>query len=573
MIGDLISAEAGAEQPPMPASSRNLALGTRVQRAAGRFLVGTRAGATSIAAAAVAVMSVAGFALIIDHIWLIDQRDVLKSAANAAAVAATKEMNRRLVPSPDMSKADLTTALTPVARNYLELNLSYLPTDRLTRAKETLTLTVTPDKDQGTVDVATTADLGGTLFSRHLPMLGNYKGPAKIGTDAGVETKVAPVEAVLAIDVSTSMQGKLAGGTPDKDANEKSRMDIVKDAAKALVNILRPNQHNRVAIGVVPWNFTVRLADATATVWSTKRWARYPTERTYGVPYECSESANSCEPAAVTATLPSSAPEDWGGCLDGHRMGGSGTSAANPAVADLFTTPSVNAFSQSYYPSLYGFQYQCNLWDSLEDIPSGYYEHHCYDLYDPNNWSSQRYEPQWGCDKTDPPLLPLSTDRTAIIGAIDGLSPVGKRTYSALGVLWGQRMLLSTWRNVWGGTVHPVDPASDAGKGVRKVIVLLTDGHDSICGDDNFACTDSPIGISRTDACTQAKNAGIEIFVVAAMHPDKVSTDFGKSLTECSSESDDSDDVFAFLNNATPESLETAFQSIANQLQVVRRTH
>ena len=560
----------------MPSWYRDIAfgpVGTRVGRAVGRFFVGTRAGATSIVTAAVAVMSVAGFAFVTDHIWLIDQRDVLKNAADAAAIAATKEMNRRLVPTPDMSEADLTTVLTPVARNYIELNLAWLSTDRLTRAEETLQVNVTPNKDQGTVDVETMADLGGTLFSRHLPMLSNYKGPASVDTRAGVETRVTPVEAVLAIDISYSMLSKLDGDFPDENTDEKSRMDIVKDAAKALVNILRPNEHNRVAIGVVPWHFTVRLADATATDWSTKRWARYPTERTYGVPYECSESASSCEPAAVTATLPSSAPEDWDGCLDGHRMGGSGTSAANPAVADLFTTPSVNAFSQSYYPSLYGFQYQCNPWDSIEDFPSDYYELHCYDLYDPNNWSGSRHAPQWGCDKTDPTLLPLSTDRTAIIGAIDGLSAVGAKTHSPLGVLWGQRMLLSTWRSVWGGTVHPVDPASAAGKGVRKVIVLLTDGADSICGDNNFACTDSPISISRTDACTQAKNTGTEIFVVAAMHPDQVSTDFGTSLTECSSESDDSDETYAFLNNATPESLQAAFESIANQLRVVRRTH
>ena len=555
----------------MPASPRNMALGTRVQRAAGRFLLGTRAGATSIVTAAVAVMSVAGFAFITDHVWLIDQRDVLKSAAGSAAIAATKEMNRRLVHTPDMSEDDLKTAVSSVAENYIKLNLAYLPTDRLTRAEETLTVTVKPDRNLGTVDVAATADLGGTLFSRHLPVLSNYKGPEKVGTEAGVETKVTPVEAVLAIDVSTSMKGALDGSIPGQ--GEKSRMDIVKDAAKALVTVLRPNQHNRVAIGVVPWHFNVRLADATASDWSDKRWARYPTERTYGVPYECTPSLNTCEPDAITAALPSSAPEDWNGCLDGHRMGGSGTSAANPAVADLFTTPSVNAFSQAYFPSLYGFQYQCNPWDSIEDFPSDYYDLYCYDLYDPNNWSGSRHPPQWGCKDTHPTLLPLSTDRTAIIGAIDGLSPVGKRTYSALGVLWGQRMLLSSWRNVWGGTVHPVDPTSDGGKGVRKVIVLLTDGHDSICGDDNFACTDSAIGISRTDACTQAKNAGIEIFVVAAMHPDQVSTDFGTSLTKCSSESDESDEVFAFLNNATSESLQAAFESIANQLRLVRRTH
>ena len=108
---------------------------------------------------------------------------------------------------------------------------------------------------------------------------------------------------------------------------------------------------------------------------------------------------------------------------------------------------------------------------------------------------------------------------------------------------------------------------------MRKVIVLLTDGVDSVCGDGNVDCADSPIGISRTEACTQAKDAGTEIFVVAAMHPDKVSDELGESLTECSSQSDNSDATYVFLNNATPESLQDAFADIANQLRVLRRTH
>ena len=541
----------------------------------GRFLLGARAGATSIVTVAVAVMSVAGFAFIIDHIWLIDQRDMLKSAADAAAVAATKEMNRRLVPDPDMTRAELTTAVNPVARNYLELNLAYLPTDRLAQAKETLQVTVTPDGDRGTVDVATTADLGGTLFSRHLPLLSNYKGPARVGTRAGVETKVTPVEAVLAIDISYSMQNDLEGAIPVEDGGEQSRMDIVKDAAKALVNILRPNKHNRVAIGVVPWHLTVRLAASTATDWSAKSWARYPTKRTYGVPYECTPSLSTCTPDAVTAELPSSAPEYWDGCLDGHRMGSSETSAASPAVADLYTLPSENAFSQAYYPALYGNQYECSPFNAdLSDIPSDYYQHTCYDPYDADDNRTYDYAPQFGCRSTDPTILPLSTDRAAIIGAIDSLSPVGVKTFSALGVLWGQRMLLSSWRSVWGGTVHPVDSTSAAGKGTRKVIVLLTDGEDSICSISHGGhCTDGAVGISRTDACTLAKNAGIEIFVVAAMLPKLVSADFGRALTNCSSQTPTSELTYAFLNNATPENLQIAFESIANQLRVVRRVH
>ena len=43
-----------------------------------RFVRSTRAGATAIAAAAVAVMTVGGAVLIVDHQWLVDQRDAMK---------------------------------------------------------------------------------------------------------------------------------------------------------------------------------------------------------------------------------------------------------------------------------------------------------------------------------------------------------------------------------------------------------------------------------------------------------------------------------------------------------------
>ena len=534
------------------------------------FVRGTRAAATSLTAAFVAVMTVGGGALLIENVWLVDQRDTLKSASDAAGIAATLQMRRVLTDNPGIGEAELKAALEPVARSYVEANLLHLQTDRLARAKATLAVEVLPDRGQKTVDVNAQADLGGYLFATTLPFLSGAGAIPSMKAAARVENVKIPIEVVLALDVSTSMRSKLGGAFPGP--GEKSRMTIVKDAAKALVDILGPDADDRIAVGVVPWHFHVRLADATATEWSAKLWARYPTRRTYGVPYKCHSLSTTCAPTAIVADLRPTAPEDWNGCLDGHRMGGSGTSAANPAVADLFATPSANAFSQAYYPSLHGYQYVCHAY-SMDEYPSGYGEHFCYDLYDPDNRSWYRHAPQWGCGASDPTLLPLSTDRAAVIATIDGLSAVGRGTYSALGVLWGQRMLLSSWRTAWGGTVHPVDPASDAGKDVRKAIVLLTDGADSICGDDNFACTDSAVGISRTDACTQAKNAGIEIFVVAAMHPDNVSTEFGTSLTACSSQSDDSEQTYVFLNNATPENLRAAFENIANQLQFVQRLY
>ena len=142
-------------------------------------------------------------------------------------------------------------------------------------------------------------------------------------------------------------------------------------------------------------------------------------------------------------------------------------------------------------------------------------------------------------------------------------------------MLWGRSLLEHSWKDVWGdaGDVHPVDPTARASEGLRKAIVLLTDGEDTYCGDGNVACEDSAVGISRTDACTAAKEAGTEIFVIAAMHPDEVSEALGESLRECSSESEQSDVRYAFLNNSTPEDLTAAFAEIANQLRVVRRVY
>ena len=84
------------------------------------FLQDARAGATALVAAAVAVMSVGGAALIIDHQWLVGQRDLVKSAADAAAVAATIELARAPATLDD---AALETALLATARRYVELNL------------------------------------------------------------------------------------------------------------------------------------------------------------------------------------------------------------------------------------------------------------------------------------------------------------------------------------------------------------------------------------------------------------------------------------------------------------------
>ena len=320
-----------------------------------RFLCDARAGATAMVSTAVVVITVGASALVTDHKWLVDQRDVLKSAADAAGIAATLEMTRILDAQPTISDADLRVALEPVARRYVELNLGHLSRDRYDQAIATLVVDIVLQRARRTVDVSAEADLGGTLLAHHIPIFESAVIPKSLRVATQVESVTTPIEVVLAIDVSTSMDRMLDGsestcaycleqwyqdlfGTnidADRDSANR-RIEIVKRAARNLVDILGPGAENRVAVGVVPWHTQVRLDSDAISEWTRLGWAKYPTRRVYGEPYAC-RGDNCTPPAPVEQTLASAAPEDWKGCLDTHRMGSVGTRASVPDSSEFFT--------------------------------------------------------------------------------------------------------------------------------------------------------------------------------------------------------------------------------------------
>ena len=292
-------------------------------------------------------------------------------------------------------------------------------------------------------------------------------------------------------------------------------------------------------------------------------------------------------------TLPDSPGEAWRGCLDEQRVDDAGL-AKLPDKAGMLKLPSERPFAQGLHASLPGFAYQCLQWSPTKPLPSDFHVQWCYGVSTASDAMKAYYESrprdsgwdrrvvfgiqdkhpaQISCPDAMPAVLPLSSDAAAVKNAVKGLQPVSQAaTHSALGVLWGQRLLSHGWKSVWGDTVHPVDPGTDDGAGARKAIVLLTDGEDTQCGGDP-TCTRNKVGIKRGDACTLAKNAGIEIFVVAAMHPHNVSTSLGTALKECSSEKDNPEGKYVFLENAEPDELEEAFANIAKQLTVYRRVY
>ena len=538
-----------------------------------RFLRDSRAGATGLVAAMVTVMTVAGTALIGDHLWLVDQRDALQSASDAAGVAANLEMSRLMDEDRGISDDDLAAALTSVAERYVLLNLQHLPPNRLAHAEQTLQVSTTPNRRLRTVDVWVEADLGGTLLARHMPMFGDVGESGLVRTDALVKSTVNPIEVVLAIDISDSMDSLLDGTLCKYDqrcysVGDNSRIAIVKRAAAGLVDILEPDADARIAVGVVPWHRAVRLDPGTATEWAQHNRVRYPARRVYGEPYDCL-GTGCTPPAAVEQALPATPPVGWNGCLDSHRTGTGGVRAALPAVSEFFTPPSANPFAQRIFPATQGSAYEC----LTRPLPADLNWQICYHgtRHTHSGGESPPHDPLRGCAADNPSILPLSTDGDAIRQAIDSLTPVGARTYSALGVLWGQRLLDHAWTDAWGGGAHPVDPDDRDNESLRKVIVLLTDGDDTHCGIGNPACANSVLGFARADACEAARAQGTEIFVIAAMPPGDISSALGDALRACSSESDDPDGNYAFLNNATPEHLEAAFAEIAGQLTTTRR--
>ena len=226
------------------------------------FLRSARAGATTLTAAAVTIMTVMGTALIVDHTWLVSKRDILQTAADAGTVATT--MRLRGMPKTTTDAAAM-PILQETAERYVWLNLaSNLPDENdLTRQSVTVTLNV--DRANGIVNVDVEAPIGNTLLARIV----EYYGPDSITVKAGADAGIGPVWAVLALDTSRSMNQTLDGRVATNP--EDMRISIVQDAATDFVETvhIENEQYGDVSIGLVPWAWSVHSVLAPTTTKAT----------------------------------------------------------------------------------------------------------------------------------------------------------------------------------------------------------------------------------------------------------------------------------------------------------------
>ena len=309
------------------------------------FLRSTVAGSTAITATVVTIMTIAASTLLIENQNTTGQRDVLKSAANAASIAMTAEMNRVLGSQPNISDDMLTVQLAVIGRRYIELNLMYMDDDRRRRAMESLVLNIALNRNAGTLNVEATADMGGFIMAATLPLFDGLAEAGSTKTRTGAEQAIPPAEVVLALDVSGSMLYRV-----DRDEvarswhGHESRMDVVKRAAINIVDVLKPDAFHRIAIGVVPWADVVRLDADMAGEWERQGWVQQAESRHYGLPYRSTGET----PAGIDELVTHS-PLPWLGCLDGHRLGAVGTHAALPEVSRMLDPPAVNTFAMGFF--------------------------------------------------------------------------------------------------------------------------------------------------------------------------------------------------------------------------------
>lgn len=530
------------------------------------FFRDTRAGAIGIASVFIALMGFTGTAMLSDHLVLLHNRDTLQVAAASASIAATQHLAKL---DTGLTDEELAAALEPLTRRYVMANL---PGGTRESVTDNLEITLTIDREAGVVGVEVAADLGGAIVGRHI-----WGGlVAKTRVASGAERILAPVDLVLAIDVTGSMDSSIHQGAGSTFPEEDRRINVVRNAAQILVAALydQEGETGYMSLGVVPFNTTVNVGAGRQDWVSDLGQGHKVIPSGFG---------------------------PWRGCIE-HR-----------AMADdldlSIITPADALFTSWFSPSTLAHRptERAALAAEIEAADSGA------EVRGENDWSADNAHedygnsPHFGCPRNE--IVPLTTDRETVEEAIENLQPWGGGgTMTHLGVVWGRRLLAPEWRSTWGL------PEDTEGLARQKVLVLLTDGlndaydnrktypgnylHGSVSRteyssqytgygragsgsiEEGYRAGTRLTGLSSDsedrdvldeillDACELAKADGITVFSVSAVpngHPRR--QELHDQLLACATSAD-----HAFVEDSEPTPMQDAFREIGKMVQGIRRT-
>ncbi len=156
------------------------------------------------------------------------------------------------------------------------------------------------------------------------------------------------------------------------------------------------------------------------------------------------------------------------------------------------------------------------------------------------------------------PVTPLVNDKTALNSQIDDLIAVGE-TYIPAGLFWGWTTLS---KDAPYPEAHDYGEVID-GKEVRKILVLMTDGVNTLSPTyPSHNRTDTAQSNALTaELCTNIKGKGITIYTVAFDVADNATKNM---LESCATSSAD------FFDASGAAELKVAFESIAKNLSPLR---
>lgn len=174
------------------------------------------------------------------------------------------------------------------------------------------------------------------------------------------------------------------------------------------------------------------------------------------------------------------------------------------------------------------------------------------------------------CDvATSAEVLPLSSDKTALLAKIDGLATAGS-TAGHIGTAWAWYMLDPNWKSLWPTASAPAAYGTDK---LQKIAVLMTDGeyntqYTTNGVPDNSSsltkCPNAANGVCSSaqaiSQCTAMKAKGIEVYTVGFQLDNQTAKD---TLSSCATDADH------FYNSTTGDALKAAFRDIALKISTL----
>jgi Flp pilus assembly protein TadG len=331
---------------------------------------------------------------------------------------------------------------------------------------------------------------------------------------AEAELGEQPVEVALVLDNTLSMTG--------------SKIDALKAAAHDLIEtaFAPPNADRFVKIGIVPFADYVNVG----LQYRNRPWLSVLPDQTTSEPMcwldpTATKLPGTCRNATTMTSVDGSSPTSWSGEVCRFERS---SQSADCATSRDFTWH--GCVGSRNYPL-----------DTLDEQ---------YNQRIPGILNVQ-------CSA---PLTPLSADRADLRSKIDDMFVIGE-TYIPAGLMWGWRVLSDE------------EPFSEGvpygqsvnGKTVRKILVLMTDGRNSVSPFLEFHTgLDVALADSRTsEVCTNIKARGIQIYTVAFDVDDDAIKDV---LRDCASAPGN------YFDTGGAAQLRTAFQTIAKDFAPLRLT-